>query len=29
LEPALATAIARITPHDAKAFFQHCGYRIQ
>ena len=29
LEPALANAIAAITPHDAKAFFQHCGYRIQ
>jgi transposase len=29
LEPALANAIAAITPHDAKAFFQQCGYRIQ
>jgi transposase len=29
LEPALARAIATITPQDAQAFFRHCGYRIQ
>jgi len=29
LEPALARAIAAITPADAQAFFHHCGYRIQ
>ncbi len=29
LEPALERAIAAITPADARAFFQHCGYRIQ
>jgi transposase len=29
LEPALARAITAITPQDALAFFQHCGYRIQ
>jgi len=29
LEPALAKAIAAITPHDAKAFFRHCGYQKQ
>lgn len=29
LEPALAQAIAAITPDDARAFFRHCGYRIQ
>src|SRR5208337_1563398 len=29
LEPALAKAIDAITPHDAKAFFRHCGYQIQ
>ena len=29
LEPALAQAIAAITPTDANAFFQHCGYRTQ
>lgn len=29
LEPALDQAIAAITPHDARAFFRHCGYRIQ
>lgn len=28
LEPALETAIATITTHDAQAFFRHCGYRI-
>ena len=29
LETALDKAIAAITPADARAFFQHCGYRIQ
>jgi transposase len=29
LEPALTRAIAAITPHDAQAFFRHCGYGIQ
>jgi len=29
LDPALAQAIAAITPHDAQAFFHHCGYWIQ
>ncbi len=29
LEPALAQAIAAITPHDARGFFRHCGYGIQ
>jgi transposase len=29
LEPALTQAIAAITPADAQAFFDHCGYRIQ
>jgi transposase len=29
LEPALAGAIDAITPKDARAFFQHCGYGIQ
>jgi transposase len=29
LEPALTQAIAAITPHDAQAFFRHCGYGIQ
>lgn len=28
LEPALTAALAAITPQDARAFFQHCGYRI-
>lgn len=28
LQPALAQAIATITPHDAQAFFRHCGYGI-
>ena len=27
LEPALTQAIDAITPEDAQAFFQHCGYR--
>jgi hypothetical protein len=26
LEPAIAHAIAAITPQDAQAFFRHCGY---
>jgi transposase len=27
LEAAIATALAQIKPADARAFFQHCGYR--
>lgn len=29
LEPAIAQAIAAITPQNAQAFFHHCGYGIQ
>lgn len=29
LEPAIAQAIAAITPQNAQAFFRHCGYGIQ
>jgi len=29
LEPAIARAIAAITPQNAQAFFQHCGYSVQ
>lgn len=29
LDPALTRAIAALTPQDAQAYFQHCGYRIQ
>ena len=29
LEPAVAQAIAAITPQNAEAFFRHCGYGIQ
>lgn len=29
LAPALAQALAAITPNDARAFFLHCGYGIQ
>jgi transposase len=29
LEPALALAIASITPDDARVFFRHCGYGTQ
>ena len=29
LEPAIARAIAAITPQNAQAFFRHCGYGIQ
>lgn len=29
LEPAIANAIAAITPQNAQAFFRHCGYGIQ
>lgn len=29
LEPAIARAIAAITPQNAQAFFRHCGYDIQ
>ena len=26
LQTALAAALARVTPHDARGWFQHCGY---
>ena len=29
LEPALAQALAAISPQNARAFFRHCGYGIQ
>jgi hypothetical protein len=29
LEPAIARAIAAITPQNALAFFRHCGYGVQ
>jgi hypothetical protein len=29
LEPAIAQAIAAITPQNAQAFFRHCGYGVQ
>ncbi len=29
LEPALAQALAAITPENARAYFRHCGYGIQ
>jgi transposase len=29
LDPALTQALVAITPGDARAFFQHCGYGIQ
>jgi transposase len=29
LEPAIAQAIAAITPQNAQAFFHHCGYGVQ
>jgi transposase len=29
LEQAVAQALAAITPHDAQAWFAHCGYGIQ
>jgi transposase len=29
LEPAIAQAVAAITPQNAQAFFRHCGYGIQ
>jgi len=29
LEPAVAHAIAAITPENARAYFRHCGYGIQ
>jgi transposase len=29
LEPALALALAAITPQNSRAFFRHCGYGIQ
>jgi transposase len=29
LEPAIAQALAAITPQNAQGFFRHCGYRIQ
>jgi transposase len=29
LEPAIAQAIAAITPQNAQAFFNHCGYGVQ
>lgn len=29
LEPAVARAIAAITPQNAQAFFYHCGYGVQ
>jgi len=29
LEPAIAQAIAAITPQNAQAFFRHCGYDVQ
>lgn len=29
LEPAIAQAIAAITPQNAQAFFLHCGYGVQ
>lgn len=29
LEPAIAQSLAAITPHNAQAFFRHCGYGIQ
>jgi transposase len=29
LEPAIARAIAAITPQNAQAFFHHCGYGVQ
>lgn len=28
LESAIAEALTRITPEDARAFFRHCGYRV-
>lgn len=28
LETAIAEALSRITPEDARAFFRHCGYRV-
>jgi transposase len=29
LEAAIATALAQITAADARAFFEHCGYRLR
>jgi len=29
LEPAIAQAIAAVTPQNAQAFFRHCGYGVQ
>ena len=29
LEPAIAQALAAITPQNSRAFFRHCGYGIQ
>lgn len=29
LEAAIATALVQITPADARAFFEHCGYRFR
>jgi transposase len=29
LEPAIAQAIAAITPQNAQAFYRHCGYGVQ
>lgn len=29
LEPAIAQAIAAISPQNAQAFFRHCGYAVQ
>lgn len=28
LEAAIAVAIDAVTPHDARAFFRHCGYQV-